>query len=270
MPSFIVFTDLDGTLLDHAYSYEAATPALTALEQNKIPLVLVSSKTRAEIEPLRARMGHHDPFIVENGGAVVIPTAVFDRHPPQATTIGGYHIAAFGAPYSALRSALKDIAQAAGVTVRGFGDMTVEEIAARTGLSKEEADLARQREYDEPFDVVGGSVTFEKLRQEALLRGLECTRGGRFYHLLGSTDKGKACRYLIDCYRQELESELTTIAIGDSLNDLPMLASVDRPILVQRQDGTFDGAIELPSLVRMNGVGPRGWNAAILEQVGAG
>jgi mannosyl-3-phosphoglycerate phosphatase len=269
MPCFIVFTDLDGTLLDHTYSYEAAKPALTALEQNGIPLVLVSSKTRAEIERLRARMRHHDPFIVENGGAAVIPTAVFDRPPPHATTIGGYHTIAFGAPYSKLRTALIDIAQAMGVTVRGFGDMTVEEIEARTGLSREEADLARQREYDEPFDVVGGSVTIEKLREEARLRGLECTRGGRFYHLLGSTDKGKACRYLIDCYRREWGGECTTIAVGDSLNDLPMLASVDRPILVQRQDGSFEGTIELPHLVRMNGVGPRGWNAAILQQVGA-
>ena len=79
MPNLIVFTDLDGSLLDGTtYSYEAATPALTALREQGIPLVLVSSKTRAEMEPLRQRLGHRDPFIVENGGAVFIPHGLFD------------------------------------------------------------------------------------------------------------------------------------------------------------------------------------------------
>ena len=79
MPNLIVFTDLDGSLLDGTtYSYEAATPALTALREQGIPLVLVSSKTRAEMEPLRQRLVHHDPFIVENGGAVFIPHGLFD------------------------------------------------------------------------------------------------------------------------------------------------------------------------------------------------
>ena len=73
MPNLIVYTDLDGSLLDGTtYSYEPATPALAALREQGIPLVLVSSKTRAEMEPLRQRLDHRDPFIVENGGAVAV------------------------------------------------------------------------------------------------------------------------------------------------------------------------------------------------------
>ena len=79
MPNLIVFTDLDGSLLDSTtYSFKAATPALNALREQGIPLVLVSSKTRAEMEPLRQRLGHCDPFIVENGGAVFVPHGLFD------------------------------------------------------------------------------------------------------------------------------------------------------------------------------------------------
>ena len=79
MAHFVVFTDLDGCLLDSVtYTYEPAAPALEALRAQDIPLVLVSSKTRAEIEPLRKQLDHHDPFMVENGAAVFVPRGLFD------------------------------------------------------------------------------------------------------------------------------------------------------------------------------------------------
>jgi mannosyl-3-phosphoglycerate phosphatase len=265
MPSFIVFTDLDGTLLDHAYSYEAAGPALTALEQNNIPLVLVSSKTRAEIEPLRARMGHHDPFIVENGGALLMPQGWPDRR-ADTSSVARCHVTVFGTPYPVIRAALVDMSRSLGVMLKGFGDMTVEDIVQFSGLSADEARLAKTREYDEPFTVSGGAVTLADLRNEAARHGLTCTKGGRFYHLLGPTDKGKACRHLIESYRRRAQPERAgTVGLGDSLNDLPMLAEVDIPILVQRADGSYDPDVDLPALKRAGGIGPVGWNTALLE-----
>ena len=63
-PFFLVFTDLDGTLLDHdTYGWEAASPALAQCRERGIPIVLVSSKTRAEMDNLRRRMGLSMPFI---------------------------------------------------------------------------------------------------------------------------------------------------------------------------------------------------------------
>ena len=43
--NFIIFTDLDATLLDENYSWEKAIPALNELNKLKIPLILNSSKT---------------------------------------------------------------------------------------------------------------------------------------------------------------------------------------------------------------------------------
>ena len=51
MAKIIVFTDLDGTLLHpRTYSFEAAMPALKLIKEKDVPLILCSSKTRAEIE----------------------------------------------------------------------------------------------------------------------------------------------------------------------------------------------------------------------------
>jgi mannosyl-3-phosphoglycerate phosphatase len=266
MPAVLVFTDLDGTLLDGAYSYEPASPALLALERGGIPLVLVSSKTKAEIEPLRTRMKHDGPFVVENGGALLIPQGW-----PDHRLGDGYQVIAFGTPYPVIRAALKHIGQALGVTLTGFGDMSVEEIAHLSGLSPDGASLARTREYDEPFFVADGHVTLAALQEAAAAHGLTCTRGGGFYHLLGTTDKGKACRHLIEFYRRHVQPEaVKTIGLGDSLNDLPMLAEVDIPVLVQRPDGSYAPDIRVPALRRAGGIGPVGWNTAVLELLNLG
>jgi len=40
---------------------------------------------------------------------------------------------------------------------------------------------------------------------------------------------------------------------------------VDYPILVQKPDGSYDPDIHLPGLVHAKGIGPVGWNEAVLE-----
>jgi mannosyl-3-phosphoglycerate phosphatase len=269
MPSLLVCTDLDGTLLDpDTYSFEPAGPALEALRARAIPLILVSSKTRAEIEPLRARLENQHPFIAENGGAAFIPREYFPVPPIYAAVRGPYLVAEFGLSYGRLRVALRELEQITGCELRGFGDMPIEEIAERTGLPVSEAMLAKQREYDEPFVVVGPSSLAGKIQQDAEARGFQCTRGGRFLHLMGRTDKGRACRYLFECYRQA-HRDLFTVGLGDSLNDLPLLAAVDQPILLPHADGGYEPSIRLPKLIRAPGRGPIGWNQAVLDCVRA-
>jgi mannosyl-3-phosphoglycerate phosphatase len=279
----LVFTDLDGTLLDsHTYSYEAALPALRALKQRHIPLVIVSSKTRAELEPIRNQLENEDPFVTENGGAVFVPMGTFKFPLNRATSHGPYQVIEFGTPYAKLRAALTEIARAAGCALKGFGDMSVDEIVLRTGLSQAEAALAKQREYDEPFVIIGAqesppsssrapNETLRRVHREAEARGLRCTSGGRFHHLLGSHDKGQACRVLIECYRRQLgeDCRLLTIALGDSQNDRAMFAETDQAVLVQKPDGSFDPGAGISKLIRVDGIGPIGWNRAILELLGA-
>jgi mannosyl-3-phosphoglycerate phosphatase len=267
----VLVSDLDGTLLDTAtYSSKAATEALTALKAEGISLVLSSSKTRAEMEPIRKELVHEGPFIVENGGALFIPHGFFPHAPVGSISRDGYEVIEFGTPYRILRAAIKEIARVLEISIRGFGDMSAEGVSELTGLAPHEAMLAQQREYDEPF-VLEDQETFPQICREAAQRGLMCTKGGQFYHLLGPRDKGHACRVLLRYWRDQMNSHtgLLTIGIGDSANDLPMLAVVDQPILVQGPDGTHDPAVRLPHMIYAPGVGPVGWNAAVLKLVHA-
>jgi mannosyl-3-phosphoglycerate phosphatase len=258
-----LFTDLDGTLLEaDTYRYDAARPALERLREQAVPLVICTSKTRAEVEPIRKELDNRDPFIVENGGALYIPHGYFKALPSGAVERGDYHVIEFGVLYSRLRQALRNIEEQLGVSLHGFGDMTLDEIVNATRLPQPDAERARQREYDEPFFIEGAGVSLPSLQKAAAQLGLTVVSGGCLYHLVGGTDKGRACRVLIDLYRKEW-GETATAGIGDSLNDLPMLEMVDRPFLVERPGGGYAEGIVIEGVTRLQGVGPVGWTEGV-------
>jgi mannosyl-3-phosphoglycerate phosphatase family protein len=256
----IIVTDLDGTLLDgESYSFEAAQPALDLVRRFGIPLILCSSKTRAEIEVYRRRLSNEHPFIAENGGGIYLPGGYFPAA-VRGEELDGYEVIALGLPYTQVRRSFEQLRRDLQVPVRGFGDMTEEEVATVTGLSKEEARLARQRDYGEPFIFLGEPD--ERFLRAIEAAGLTWTQG-RLFHIMGNHDKGKAVHLLRELYAQD-GTLVELIALGDSLNDLPLLLAADRRVLVRRPDGSHDPRVDLPGLLRTKGIGPQGWNEAVL------
>ena len=116
----IIFTDLDGTLLDEEYSFAPAERALERIKQDGIPLVVVTSKTRAEVEHIRSRLKNTDPFITENGGGIFIPGSYFP-FPVQGEKLDGYTLIRLGTDYRELRQALVRIRASSGKAIKGFG-----------------------------------------------------------------------------------------------------------------------------------------------------
>jgi mannosyl-3-phosphoglycerate phosphatase len=262
----LVFTDLDGTLLDHkTYRFDAAGPALEVLEEKSIPLILCTSKTRAEVEKLRLKLGQVHPFIPENGAAVFIPRGYFTFSFNHDRRDGRYLIIEFGTPYSELRTGLEKMKRLFPGIIKGFGDLTVEEVAGVCGFSLAEARLAKKRGYDEPF-ILKDKTLEPQIEKAARALGLHLTRGSRFYHLLGANDKGKAVGRLADIYRQSGD-KFISIGLGDSLNDLPLFEAVDHPILVQKPDGSYDPAVKLPRLSFAPAPGPDGFRISIFRLI---
>lgn len=246
-------TDLDGTLLDdETYSFAPARPALAALVRSGASLVLASSKTRAEMEPLARELGLQSPLIVENGGAVLVPRAG-----------GGYEVIGMGSGRASLIQNLAEIAAETGAAVRGFSSLRPEAVVHLTGLSPEAAVRALDRAWDEPF-LLADPEAAPELAAAARRRGLRLTRGGRFYHLTGDTDKGRALLRLLALF--DLEQQVATVGLGDAANDLPFLRVVDRPIVLPGRGGTMDPELvaALQGKERAPAAGPAGWNTAVL------
>jgi mannosyl-3-phosphoglycerate phosphatase family protein len=262
----VIFTDLDGTLLDNSsYSFERALPALRRLKEKQVPVVICSSKTRREIEYYRKRLGNEHPFISENGGGIFIPKGYFGFSISgfgfPASETDHYSVISLGARYADLREAVREL-QEEGFSVKGFGDMDIEEISRVTGLPMEEAEMAKERDFDEPF-VHDSSTDITGLIPAIESRGFHVTQG-RFFHILGDSDKGKAASILIELYKRK-SGDIATVAIGDSPNDIPMLEKADYPVVVRNSDGNYDPRITVAGLIRADGIGPDGWNRAVLE-----
>ncbi len=265
MTSIVIITDLDGTLLHpQNYSFDDAIPALESVKTRKYPLILCSSKTGAEIHKYRMLMGNRDPFITENGGGIFIPDGYF-KYPVKGELKDDYWIITLGESYSHIRSIFNGIRQRTGIRVKGFGDMSPEEVAVLTGLPISEAILSKERDFDEPFLFEDGEDRISEFIDAIEKSGLHWTQG-RFYHILGDSNKGKAVKILMDYYKRA-PGRVVTIGLGDSFNDLPLLQAVDYPVLVQKEDGSYEEKINLHNLIRADGIGPAGWNREVMKLI---
>jgi len=265
MPLLIV-TDLDGTLLDpETYDIGPAGPVLLRIARAGIPLVLCSSKTRAEIEALQQRLGIHHPFITENGGAIVAPLGYFGRVPHRAVVDGGRFVLALGRPYPEVVYALREVAAAQRVKVIGFSDMTVGDVAEECGLPVLDAQLAKLREFDEPFRLLDRDPATRSRFLKALhRRGLRAMSGGRFDHVTGDTDKGRAVAELRTLMPEGL-GPVVMAGLGDGLNDVSMLREVDLPVIVRSDLNGATGRMlrKVPTAHVTSSCGPAGWAEAV-------
>ena len=279
-PSHLVFTDLDGTLLDHrTYGWKEASVALEYCRKNDIPVILVSSKTGAEMDVLRRELNLSAPFVSENGGGVFFPQETFKDAPTDSFPseiqgqegLEGLWQWSLGVPYAHLIRALSHMRKNLGWSLKGFSDMDVAEISRLTGLTETSAHLAAMREYDEPFIFEGETPDdLRPLHESAAERGLMVVSGGRFHHLMGNNHKGNAMARIASWYNAQYHLEghsdpIPTIALGDSPNDFPMLLRADFPVLILSERNFPDLEKKIPNLKTTQYPGPKGWNAAVLN-----
>lgn len=229
----VIFADLDGTLLDEKYECKTTKPIVDKLAALGGSIVFCSSKTKSEIEYYRKATAINEPFISENGSAIYIPKNYFPFN-YACTKTPQYNIMKLGASYATLRQKLSQIKRLTASKIVGFGDMTIQEITNDSGLTLKLAELAKKREHDEPFKIMEGNRA--KILQAIKSEGLYCTEGGRYFHLIGNTDKGKAVAILKNLYFR-MFGKVETFGIGDGPNDLPMLKVVDRPFLIRKTAG---------------------------------
>jgi mannosyl-3-phosphoglycerate phosphatase len=260
----IVFTDLDGTLLDqNAHRYQVSLPALRKLQSLKMPVILCSSKTRAEVEPVWRELALEDPYIFENGGAVCVTPGYFPFPLEDAYSDGNLSIIELGSRIGELRAGLAEAARRLHIKVRSFGELDIKAIAELTGLTRQQAQAAALREYDEPFLI--DEPSRERMLTTALrMKGFTVTRGERFFHLSRGSDKGKAARLLTDLYKRE-GADCLAVGLGNSPNDLTLLLAVDRPILIRNPDRSWDSTItqSIPGIRKTMSMGPEGWVESI-------
>lgn len=256
----IVFTDIDGTLI-HMYSGKSEGTELLVrkLGMMGIPVVLCSAKTRSEQEYIRNKLRLADPFIIENGGAIVIPDGYFDDlEATQSIRKNGYRLIEIGGHSSEIRKRLARIRKELQINFKGTMDMPSDEISKRVQIPLSFARRMSKREYGETILEISSS-DLSKLIKVCTRNGLKVIHGGRYVDITQGNDKGKATRILIDLFKRKHKTRRTIfIGLGDSENDLPMLRLMDIPVLVQKGNRSWCN-LKIKNLVHSTGIGPMGW-----------
>jgi mannosyl-3-phosphoglycerate phosphatase len=264
----VVFSDLDGTLLDlRTYAADGARSALARLAREGIPLVFCSSKTRAEIQLVQQELGVSHPFICENGGALYMPDGYFVFEELDVRKVAGYCVVEFGRPYAEVVERLHQAAARLRLEVVGFSDMSVEEVARECDLPLMQARLAKLREFDEPFRIVGAQPgALAQLSRALKSARLNRIGGARFEHACGAVDKGTAVGLIAALYERAFGSCLT-IGLGDALNDVCFLRKMDVPVIVRNGDGGTASLVleQVPAATVTRSAGPEGWSQAVVE-----
>lgn len=266
-PRRLVFTDLDGSLLDHhSYSYEPAQPQLEALEQAAIPVLPATSKTRAEIENLRLELANQHPFIVENGAAVFIPRDYFEQQPSFTRLAGDYWIYELVSGRARWQELLAARVGAYPGEFETFADAGAEGIMAMTGLTEQAALRANQRDYSEPVQWRGSAERQAEFIADLVSAGASVTRGGRFLSVSGDCDKGRALTWLSAEYaRQWGVATIETLAIGDSDNDCAMLDAAGTALLIRSPAHGFPALNRTTGIIRSTHSGPAGWAEGVAQ-----
>lgn len=258
LSNLIVVTDLDGTLLDHHnYDYAQALPALQRLNDLSIELIINSSKTAAEIQPIRASLHNHSAFIVENGAAVYMPAT---KSPLKES----FKIVDFGMKRADVLNVVHKLREEHNFNFIGFADMSCEELILCTGLSQSAALLAMRRDYSEPVIWQDSEERFDEFVALLVQHKLSASRGGRFTLIGAPVNKGIGLSYLKEEFLKTTGQCLKVIALGDGENDVAMLESADYPVLVKSPVNPFP-EVKHDNVLRTDAEGPTGWNEAVLS-----
>ena len=262
MSSAVIYTDLDGTLLDHhTYAFNEALEIIKALKDRGIPIIPCTSKTRAETLTLMRAMGIDGPMIIENGTAIWVPRDWGLERPEGSDSDVDAWCHCFGPSRGMIRRQLAILSIEWGNRYQSLCDVSDKQVAAVTGLDLRDAARAKQREHCETLIWLGTPADRKAFAKEIETLDMRCLQGGRFVHVLASGGKAEAVSWLHRKIRTERPGcdGAISLSAGDAENDVEMLEVTDMALLVRSPVN------EPPTLRRQGGLvisdteGPAGW-----------
>lgn len=261
MKTPLIFTDLDGSLLDHHnYTLTAAEPLLEVLSEQSITVIPNTSKTFAEVTHFRQQYNFDGPFVCENGAAVFIPLNLFPQKPKGAIVYNGYWMKSFTHPRQYWLNLLAQQAGAFAACYESFNSMSLQRLIELTDLSPSDALRAQRRDFGEPLFWLASDSEKQSFSELFQGKGARVVAGGRFLHVGGQSCKGEAMAWLVDEYRRQYPGKtFASVSLGDGHNDKSMLEASDYAVRIKSPVNAFPKLARKDHIYDSTLTGPAGW-----------
>ena len=255
----IIFTDLEGTLLDsHTQQWQPAGDWLARLKQHQIPVILCSSKTAAEMMLLQDELGIGPlPLIAENGAVIQVGDNWQDEDGPRRI---------IGSPHEEIQHVLHQLRENDGYKFTTFSDVSEQTVCEWTGMNLKHAGLARLHEASETLIWRDSDERMRAFEDTLASLGLQFVQGARFWHVLDQRGgKAQAVSWLLSRYQQQEGFRRISIGLGDGPNDAPLLDSTDFAVVVK---GLNRAGVHLKEdtperVYHTHSSGPEGWREGL-------
>ncbi len=252
----LVFTDMDGTLLDHhTYSWQSAISTISQLKLLNIPIICNTSKTYQEVKQLHFSLSLDSPFIVENGSAIFDSAPKNSNNNNSATQAEPMHL--IGANRTDILDCLA-LARQKGFKFSGFNDWSVKQVIQHTGLNQTQAEQSAARAFSEPLIWQDTNVKKHEFIHFVEQYQYTALQGGRFLSVQGQCDKGQALKWYAKYYEQQTGQPVLTVALGDSGNDIAMLEAADVAVWI-KSEKPFPQLNKIEQVYYSTKPGPKGW-----------
>ncbi|MDG1981801.1 MAG: HAD-IIB family hydrolase [Alphaproteobacteria bacterium] len=258
----LIFTDLDGSLLNHSnFEFYTIKPFILKCLRNNIRIIPNTSKTKNEVEFFSEQLGVDIPFIVENGSAIHnldLVCSHFDKNIKSLilsrTANEIFEIFNNKVPLSLRNQCLF------------LKDMNASKQSKVLGLNGEQLTSALNRLYSIPL-IFNGPIEI-KNELISIFNDLDIKfhEGGRVINICDNCSKGDAMKIILK-KMEDIKKKYHSIVIGDSPNDISMLALSNQPCVVPLPDEENLNKLKLKKVIRANQVAPDGWKEVVLKSL---
>jgi hypothetical protein len=235
-PSTIVFCAIDSIVPVRGKSHPGFDEFIAKLDHTGLPIVWVTARSRLQMDEPRRRFGHQHPFIAEDGCGVYLPEDYFHLRPAKTVRMGRFTCIPVAEVQPAASEALESLADQTGVSVVPLRSLAPRELAQNTGLPARDAELARQRDFDELFFFAGASQDDEtRFASEAATRNAVLRQHGVLWSLAVGANLAQCIRDLSKLYERALRSHPSILGIATPQEADGFLSACDRGLILANQ-----------------------------------
>ena len=240
--SSVLYIAVDALLPERGKGIAGFDEFTAALDHEGIPAVWLTSRSRLQFDEPRRKLGHAHPFIAEDGCGVYLPEDYFHLRPDSAgprsakgstLRLGRFTCIPAAEALPAAADTLAALSEETGVPIVALRSLSLRELAQNTALPAREAELARQRDFDELFFFAGASdAQVERFFAEGRSRKMEFRQHGVLWSAAVGASIQRCVAAVTKLYDRALRYHAHSVAIATADSAPSVFPFCDRRILL--------------------------------------